>query len=155
MRAFRFVERIARPSREVWDYLTDLSCSSRWRPGVTRMVTIGGGPIEIGTRLHVTFDLLGHLYERESETVAYEPPRRWVLRSERDGITGVFEYLVEPEATARGDYARVTMACDITTGRLFAKVLLPLLAQSERRLRRDQLVMLKRAVESDARQPQS
>ena len=143
MRAFSFTTHIDRPAREVWDYVIDLAQSSRWRPMTRSMETEDGRPIHVGQKLRVTLEVLGKVMVRESETREFEPPRRWVVRSEHNGVEGFFEYVVEPE---RGG-ARVTLRCDVKAHAFLPWLFLPLICSGERRNRREQLDNLKRAIE--------
>lgn len=146
MRAFAFDISIARPPEMVWAVITDLSRAPEWRPLVRRMTTLDGAPLAAGSTVEITVEALGELRKRHSVTTVFDPPRRWVLRSGSEGIEGLWEFSVAPE----GDGSRVTFTLDLVTSSLFRKLLLPLIARSERSVRAGQLERLKRVVESSS-----
>jgi carbon monoxide dehydrogenase subunit G len=144
MRAFAFDIHIDRSPQIVWDYLTDLTRAPEWRPLVQRMETVDGKPLATGSVIELTMEVLGELRKRRSVTTVFEPPRRWVLRSGSDGIEGVWEFAV----AADGAGSRVAFTLDLTTQSLLRKLMLPLIARSERTVRAGQLERLKAAVEA-------
>ena len=144
MRGFRFEERIEGSPAEVWAALMDLAAAPRWRPLIRSMETEDGAPVRVGQRIRVVVELMGNAVVRSSETVALEPERRWTVRSAHEGMEGVFEFRLDP--TAGG--TMVVHQFDVRTSRLTRIPLLPLIALSERRLRRPLLPNLRRYVES-------
>jgi hypothetical protein len=146
MRAFAFTTHVARPPEVVWAIMTDLSRAPRWRPLVQRMVTTDGGPIAAGSSIEITMEVMGELHRRRSLTTGFDPPRRWVLRSESNDIQGDWEFGVAPENGG----SRVSFSCELTSPRFFRRLMLPLIARTERRIRGEQLGNLKRLVEGQA-----
>ena len=122
----------------------DLSTAPRWRPLIRSMETEDGAPVRVGQRIRVTVELMGNAVVRSAETIALEPERRWAVRSAHEGIEGVFEFRLTPV----GDATAVVHQFDVRTSRLTRLPLLPLIALSERRLRRPLLPNLRRYVES-------
>ena len=145
MRSFTFTREIARPPGDVFAFITDFSNAPRWRNLVRRIDVIGNGPVQQGTELAVTLDVMGKELQVVSEVFAFEPPRRIGQRNVANGVAGTFEYVLEP--TARG--TKVTFTCDVRPyGRMW--LLLPLLIHSHRARYRDQLSTLERAMEKPA-----
>ena len=147
MRAFHFVEHIDRPPRDVWNALTDLSVASRWRPLVVSMETMDGLPLRDGSDVRLTIDVFGKRITRVSHTTAFDPPRRWTLRSgDTPAIEGFFDFLIEPE----GSGTRIEATCDLKAHAFLHWLFLPLIARGERMRRVEMLGNLKRFVESRA-----
>ena len=144
MRAFTFQEEIRRSPAVVWAALTDLPAAPEWRSLIRSMATEDGGPLRVGQRVVVTLEMMGERRTRLSETIALEPERRWALASSTGGLRGVFDYRLEPSSNG----TRVTMQLELAATGLRAHLTRPLVALSERRLRRATLARFKRFVES-------
>jgi uncharacterized protein YndB with AHSA1/START domain len=147
MRAFRYTEHIERPREEVFAYMMDFSTAPRWRNMVRRIEVVGGGPVQAGSKLLFTMDVLGQTKQGEVELWCYEPPHRFGQTNTRGGVTGVFEYILEPNGTG----TTVTFTGDIKPHGLMLFVL-PWLLKSSRIRFRDQLATLKRAIEQATEQ---
>jgi len=145
MRAFRYVQRIERPQEEVFAFMMDFSTASRWRNMVRRIEVVGGGPVQQGSKLLMTMDVLGKTSQGESEVWRYEPPHRVGQRNTHSGVTGVFEYVLEPDKSG----TTVIFTCDLHPHGLMW-LALPWLLRSNRNRFRDQLAALKRAIEQKA-----
>lgn len=142
MRAFRYTEHIERPREEVFAYMMDFSTAPRWRNMVRRIEVIGGGPVQAGSKLLFTMDVMGKTKQGEVELWCYEPPQRFGQTNTRGGVTGVFEYILEPNVAG----TTVTFTGDIKPHGLMWLVL-PWVLKSNRIRFRDQLATLKRAIE--------
>lgn len=145
MRSFRFSQHIDRPPAEIFAFMMDLSTASRWRNMVRRMEVVGAGPLQEGSKILMTMDVMGQVVRLEAEVWRYEPPHRFGMRNTRQGVTGVFEYILEPVASG----TTVTFTCDIHPHGLMW-LTLPLLLLSNRNRYRDQLATLKRAVDQQS-----
>ena len=144
MRAFHFVEYIDRPPRDVWNALTDLSASPRWRPLVVSMETVDGKPLHERSDVRATVDAYGKRLTFVSHTIVFEPGRRWSLRSSNSPTTeGVFDFLLIPD----GNGTRIEATCDLTAHSWLTWLFLPLIARGERMRRAEMLSNLKRFVE--------
>jgi len=146
MRSFRFSQHIDRPRDEIFAFMMDFSKASRWRNMVRRMEVVGGGLLQEGSKILMTMDVMGKAIQLQAEVWRYEPPHRFGMRNTRQGVTGVFEYVLEPDASG----TTVTFTCDIRPHG-FMWLTLPLLLRSNRNRYRDQLAALKRAMDQ---QPQ-
>jgi hypothetical protein len=142
MRAFRYVEHIERPQEEVFAFMMDFSTAPRWRNLVRRIEVVGGGPVQQGSKLLMTMDVLGKAVQGESEVWRYEPPRCVGQRNTRSGVTGVFEYILEPDKSG----TTVIFTCDLYLHGLMW-LALPWVLRSNRNRFRDQLATLKRAMD--------
>lgn len=145
MRAFTFREYIDQPPARVWEVLVDLRLAPRWRPLIKSMETEDGLPVHDGSRIRLTIDFMGRTATRVSETVAFEPARRWALRSgDSPAMDGVFDFLLEPS----GAGTTVVATCDLHAHRFLPWLFLPMIARGERQRRIEMLSNLKRFVES-------
>lgn len=142
MRAFRYTQHIDRPREEVFTFMMDFNTAPRWRNMVRRLEVVGGGPVKEGTQLMVTMDVMGKTTQIESEVWRYEPPHRVGQRNTRQGITGIFEYILEPD----GAGTTVIYTCDVQPHGLMW-LALPWLLRSSRYRYKDQLATLKQAME--------
>lgn len=144
MRAFTFKEFIARPAAEVWAVLTDLSLAPRWRPLIKSMETEDGEPLRDGSRVRLVIQFVGKEQTRVSTTIAFDPPRRWTLRSgDNPAMQGVYDFRLEPQ----GGGTLVVATCDLHAHGLLPLLFMPLIGYGERQRRREMLGNLKRLVE--------
>jgi carbon monoxide dehydrogenase subunit G len=145
MRAYTFREYIDRSPRQVWDILVNLDVAARWRPLVKSMETEDGLPVHDGSRVRFTIEYLGQQRTHTSITVAFEPPRRWTLRSSNSPkMEGYFEFLVEP----RGAGTEVVSTLDLKAHGFVPWLFMPLIGRGEKQRRAEMLGNLKRYVES-------
>jgi polyketide cyclase/dehydrase/lipid transport protein len=142
MRTFTYVEHIDRSPEAVFAFMMDFSQASRWRNLVRRIEFVDGGPPREGAQVRVTFDLQGRTRDVISTMWAYAPPRRVGYRNTESGITGTFEYTLEP----RDRGTMVTFSADVRPHGLMW-IVFPFLLRQHRARYRDQLANLKRAIE--------
>lgn len=148
MRSFRFSQHIERPREEVFAFMVDFRTAPRWRNMVRRIEVMGGGPVQQGSKLLFTLDVMGKTRQGEVEVWLYDPPHRLGQRNTANGVSGVFEYILEPDETG----TTVTLTEDIRPHGLMW-LFLPLLLLGERRRFRGQLPALKRAMETTTEVP--
>ena len=144
MRSFRFSQHMDRSAEEIFAFMMDFRTASRWRNMVRRMEVVGAGPVREGSKILMTMDVMGKAVQLEAEVWRYEPPRRFGMRNTRQGITGIFEYVLEPDGTG----TKVTFTCDIRPHGLMW-LTLPLLIPGNRNRYHGQLAALQRAMEQE------
>jgi len=71
---------IARPLREVFDYLVDHSNDKYWKPFVTESHKITPDPIGVGTRFRITTTAWGYRRSGEVEIIEYNPYHSFAYR---------------------------------------------------------------------------
>jgi carbon monoxide dehydrogenase subunit G len=144
MRAYTYSIHVERPPEVVWDFLTDLSQAPRWRTSFKSMEVVGGERLQAGSKIRIVVEAMGKVMERISTTSVFEPPRRWVMSSASDGISGDFEYTVAPAIGG----SKVEATCDLRAHRFLAWLFLPVVARQERVRRKDQLAAFREACEA-------
>jgi carbon monoxide dehydrogenase subunit G len=142
MRSFTYSEHVDRPPDEIFAFMTDFAAAPRWRSLVRKVELASPGPIGAGSKLVITMDVMGRIRQTVSEVWAYDPPRRDGVRNTESNVTGVFEYILEPEDGG----TRVRFTCDIQPHRLMW-LAMPWLLKGNRSRYRDQLQRLKHAAE--------
>ena len=143
MRSFTFREHVRRRPDDLFAFMTDLPGVPGWRSLVRKMEVVGGGSLRKDAQVVVTMDVMGKVEQTISDVWSYDPPRRFGTRNTASGITGQFEYVLEPAADGGTD---VTFTCDIRPHGVMW-LLLPLVLSSNRARYADQLQRLKRAAE--------
>jgi uncharacterized protein YndB with AHSA1/START domain len=143
MRAFAYETHIDRSPEEVFAFMMDFSRAPRWRNLVRKVELVSAPPIRTGSELRVTMDVMGRTREAISEVWVYDAPRRLGLRNTASGVTGTFEYRLDPD----GGGTRVRFTCNVRPSGVMW-LALPVLIRSSRYRYRDQLSVLKREVEA-------
>ena len=146
MRSFALQAHINRSPEQLFAFMTDLPSAPGWRSLVRKMEVMGGGPLRKGAQVVVTLDVMGQVRQTTSEVWSYDPPRRFGTRNTASGVTGEFEYVLQPASSGGTD---VTFTCDVRPRGLMW-LLLPLLLRQNRARYADQLARLKRAAERPA-----
>ncbi|MGD0569734.1 MAG: SRPBCC family protein [Candidatus Sulfotelmatobacter sp.] len=146
MRAFRYTQHISRPREEVFAFMMDFRTAPLWRSLVQRVEVIGGEPLRQGSRIMLTMDAMGKTLQVDSEVWVYKPPHRYGHRNTYGGVTGVFEYVLEPDESG----TTVAFIGDLRPhGWMWLG--LPFVLRTVRVRYRDQLLALKRAIEEPKR----
>jgi hypothetical protein len=148
MRSFTYSAHIDRPPAHVFGFMMDFDNAPKWRSLVKRIEIVGPAPVQRGSQVLVTMDVMGKTKQAVSEIWSYDPPHRVGFRNTASGITGQFEYVLEPDR----DGTRVTFTADISP-RGFAWLLLPFVIKAHRARYSDQLARLKHVVERPPEQP--
>ena len=125
--------------------MMDTRNSPRWNNLVRKIDVQTPGPRRVGSELLVPLDVMGKTLQVTSEVWAFERPRRYGVRNTRHNVTGVFEYLLEPD----GAGTTVQFSCDIRP-RGWMWLSLTLLLKGDRTRHRDQLANLKRLLEASS-----
>lgn len=134
---------IRRPAQEVFDRLVDVDRLSEWQSSA--LSSHADGPIGVGARVHETRRLLGREAHTELEVRAFEPPRRFALRTLSGPVKVDVDHTLEP----RGEGTLLHVVAEAEPGSIlrFAK---PVFArQAEHELRTD-FGRLKELLENEA-----
>jgi len=142
MRSFTYTIHIDRTPAQIWSYMMDFSQAARWRNLVRHVEVLTPGPLRVGSKLLITFDVTGKVRKATSEVWALEPARRFGVRNTEENVTGVFEYTLTPDDTG----TTVTFTCDVRPHR-WMWLLLPWLLRGNRMRYAEQLPNLKKEVE--------
>jgi carbon monoxide dehydrogenase subunit G len=94
---------IARSVEDVFAYLTDVEKLPEWQGSVVSARANGPGPLREGSRIVEERSLLGHEAETELEVTAYEPSRRFALRT----LSGPVELAIDHDLEESGDTTRL------------------------------------------------
>jgi len=119
----------ARPAEATFAYMANFANVSEWDPTAVEARALQEGEPALGSRFFVRVRWLGRELPLTYEIVAYEPPRRLVLRAEN--ATSVSEDTVEVEP--RGERSRLTYDARVEL-KGAARLLDPLLGLAFRRL---------------------
>jgi carbon monoxide dehydrogenase subunit G len=85
---------IARAPSDVFAYMTDVEKLPEWQGSVVS--SRANGPLRQGSRIVEQRSLLGHEAETELEVTAYEPGRRFALRTVRGPVDLTIDHDLEP-----------------------------------------------------------
>ena len=142
MAGFILSEWIARPPKEVFDFITSSENAPKVVPSVKSMVKLTEGPVRAGTRYRETRLMQGKEQHADLEVVAYEPNQKYAMKNVTEGIETVYRYTFRPEANG----TRVDLICEVKAGGL-KKLMLPMVASILKKEDGDHLQKLKRALE--------
>jgi uncharacterized membrane protein len=144
MRLTRYTIWIARPTEDVFDFFIDFPQAPQWRQYVRTMERLGEGPLDVGSRIRVTMELMGQPCTFTLELLAYQRPRLWRHRTNETDFRGFVEYRFDPEESG----TRVTMTIEARPVGLYGWLALPLLLLRREQPYKDQLPHLKRVMEA-------
>jgi uncharacterized protein YndB with AHSA1/START domain len=118
---------IARPPREVFDYVTDPSHMPEWQKGCLKG-QLDGPETHVGSRCTTTRNIGGRERDVTTEITEFDPPRRWADRGLDGPIRAIVKVTVEP--LADGSSSRLTIDLDFT-GHGIGKLLVPLFVRRQ------------------------
>ena len=142
MAGFEMSERISRPPKEVFDFITVSDNAPKVVPSVKSMVKLTEGPVRVGTRYRETRLMNGKEQYAELEVVAYERDQKYAMKNVTEGIETVYRYTFHPEA----DGTRVDLVCEVKASGL-KKLVLPMVASILKKEDGDHLQKVKKALE--------
>ena len=143
MSGFKMNEWIARPPKEVFDFITTSDNASKVVSSVTSMTKLTEGPIRVGTRYRETRVMNGKEHRADLEVVSFEPNQTYAMKNVTDGIETVYRYNFQPESNG----TRVDLVCDVKASGL-KKLMLPMVVSILKKEDGDHLQRLKKAIES-------
>ena len=123
MTGFNMSEWVARPPKDVFDFITASENAPKIVQSVTSMVKLTEGPIRVGTRYRETRLMNGKEQQAELEIVEFEPTRKYAMQNVTSGIETVYRYNFQPER----DGTRIDLVCEIKAAGI-KKLMLPLVA---------------------------
>lgn len=142
MAGFEMSERISRPPKDVFDFITTPNNAPKVVPSVKSMVKLTEGPVRVGTRYRETRLMDGKEQHAELEVVAYEPNEKYAMKNVTEGIETVYLYTFHPEAGG----TRVDLVCEVKAGGL-KKLMLPIVVSILKKEDGDHLQRLKKVLE--------
>ena len=113
---------IARAAADVFPWLLDADKVARWVTGLEVYEPAGGGPVELGTRIHEELVVSGHRLRFEMQVTRLDPPREAEQSFEGSGFRARNHYLV----AETGAGSRVTWTIAGETTSFSARMLAPM-----------------------------
>ena len=142
MAGFDMNEWVARPPKEVFDFIAASENAPKIVNSVTSMVQLTEGPPRVGTRYRETRLMNGKEQQAELEIVEFEPTRKYAMQNMTSGIETVYRYNLQPE---RGG-TRIDLVCEVKA-RGIRKLMLPLVAAFLKKEDGDHLQRVKKELE--------
>lgn len=109
MATFEMTEWVARPPKEVFQFVTDSANAPKVNDSVIQMEKLTDGPVDVGTRYRETRLMDGKEQQTELEVVAFENGSRYSVRNETQGIETIYEYVIRSEE----DGTRIDLSCHV------------------------------------------
>jgi carbon monoxide dehydrogenase subunit G len=94
---FDLTVEIARPPEDVFSYLTDVSNLPEWQSSASSAEA--DEPLREGSRIRERRRFMGRDVKTELEVTAYEPPRRFDVKSRGGPVSYGIHHALEPAAT--------------------------------------------------------
>jgi uncharacterized protein YndB with AHSA1/START domain len=111
MASFEVNVDVARPPTEVFAYLTDVSKLSEWQSSASDAEI--DGAVRQGARIRERRQFLGRDVRTELEVTAYEPPRRFDVRSRSGPVSFAIRHTLSP--SLRGTSLRAEVEVKVGT----------------------------------------
>ena len=142
MAGFNMSEWVARPPKEVFDFISASENAPKIVNSVTSMVKLTEGPVRVGTRYRETRLMHGKEQQAELEIVEFEPARKYAMQNVTEGIEVVYRYNLQPER----DGTRIDLVCELKAKGI-KKLMLPLVASILKKEDGDHLQRVKKVLE--------
>ena len=142
MTGFKMSEWIARPPKDVFDFITAPDNAPRIVQSVISMVKLTEGPVRVGTRYRETRLMSGKEHQSELEIVEFEPMRKYAMQNVTDGIETIYRYNLQLER----DGTRINLDCEVKA-RGIKKLMLPMVVSILKKEDGDHLHRLKKVLE--------
>ncbi len=142
MTGFNMSEWVARPPKEVFDFITASENAPKIVQSVTSMVKLTEGPVRVGTRYRETRLMNGKEQQAELEIVEFEPTQKYAMQNVTSGIETVYRYKIQPER----DGTRIDLVCEVKAKGI-KKLMLPLVVSILKKEDGDHLQRVKKALE--------
>ena len=142
MTGFNTNEWIARPPKEVFDFITASENAPKIAQSVKSIVKLTDGPPRVGTRYRETRLMGGKEQQAELEIVEFEPTQKYAMQNVTEGIETVYRYNIQPEK----DGTRIDLVCEVNAKGI-KKLMLPLVAAILKKEDGDHLQRVKKMLE--------
>jgi len=142
MTGFNMSEWVARPPKEVFDFISASENAPKIVQSVTNMVKLTEGPPRVGTRYRETRLMSGKEQQAELEIVEFEPTQKYAMQNVTSGIQTVYRYNFQPER----DGTRIDLVCEVKAKGI-KKLMLPLVASILKKEDGDHLQRVKKVLE--------
>ncbi|HKY53882.1 MAG TPA: SRPBCC family protein [Anaerolineales bacterium] len=144
MPGFELSEWIARPPKEVFDFVTDPNNAPKVVSSVKSMVKLTDGPTGKGTRYRETRLMNGKEQSAELEVAAFQPNEQYAVKNELQGFETIYTYNFASEKNG----TRVKLVCEVKAGGL-KKMMAPMVVSILKKEDGDHLQRLKSAMEGN------
>ncbi len=103
---------INQPVDKVFDYVTNVENHKAWQQGLLSATVTPAGPINLGSTYHYTTDVMGRRFESQMQVSAFEPNKKWSVKTV--GVPKPVEtvYLFEPV----GNTTKLTISMELAGG---------------------------------------
>jgi len=142
MTGFNMSEWVARPPKEVFDFISASENAPKIVQSVTNMVKLTEGPPRVGTRYRETRLMSGKEQQAELEIVEFEPTQKYAMQNVTSGIQTVYRYNFQPER----DGTRIDLVCEVKAKGI-KKLMLPLVVSILKKEDGDHLQRVKKVLE--------
>ena len=142
MTGFNMSEWVARPPKQVFDFISASENAPKIVQSVTNMVKLTEGPPRVGTRYRETRLMSGKEQQAELEIVEFEPTQKYAMQNVTSGIQTVYRYNFQPER----DGTRIDLVCEVKAKGI-KKLMLPLVASILKKEDGDHLQRVKKVLE--------
>jgi carbon monoxide dehydrogenase subunit G len=132
---------IARPPDDVFGLLTDIERLPEWQESAVSAST--DGELRVGSVIGEQRRFMGRDIETKDEVTAYDPPRRFDVKSRGAPVSYEIHHILEPSGTG----TRLRVDVDVRVGSMMRLVAQAPLKVAERELRSD-FERLKQLVET-------
>jgi hypothetical protein len=116
------------PVEATFAHITDQDRLAEWNDHVRWAEVVGGGPVDVGSKLRQHRRRNGREFDLFFEVTAHDPPRRQVVEGSVFGVATVMSFALQPA----GAGTRVTMTADVR-GRGLRRLLAPVVTGEMRK----------------------
>ncbi len=103
---------INEPVEKVFAYVTNVENHTAWQAGILEAKVTPAGPVALGSVYHYTTQVMGKRYESQTQVSAFEPNKKWSIKTV--GVPRPVEtvYLFEPSGSA----TKLTISMELSGG---------------------------------------
>ena len=142
MTGFNMNEWVARPPKEVFDFIAASDNAPKIAPSVKSMVKLTEGPVSVGTRYRETRLMGGKEQQADLEIVEFEPIQKYAMQNVTEGVETVYRYNFQPER----DGTRIDLVCEVKAKGI-KKLMLPMIVSILKEEDGDHLQRVKKILE--------